>query len=311
MGITLSTWSALAEVRQPQASCIVCGRSGEFQPTLRILQQCPECSFIFADTAMTEADIARLYGPGYFSGEEYSDYVQDRHVHTRSFRRKIRFIRRVAPDLRRVFEIGCAYGFFLDAAESHWEAAGIDVAVDAVKYAREVLHVDARSGDFLDLPISSGYYDAFCMWDTVEHLARPDAYLARIRELIRPGGFLFLSTGDIGSRAARRAGASWRLIHPPTHLSYFSRQTISGLLKRYGFEVKTINTMGVHRSVRQTFYSLFVMRQPKLKWLYQLVSESRIGALPYYLNLGDIMIVGAQAGTTSQRGSLVNGSLEC
>ncbi len=260
---------------------------------------------------MTGADITRLYGPGYFSGEEYADYVQDRHVHTRTFRRKIHFIRSVAPDLRRVFEIGCAYGFFLDAAQSHWEAAGVDIAVDAVEYAREVLHVDARPGDFLDLPVRPGYYDAFCMWDTVEHLARPDAYLARIRELIRPGGFLFLSTGDIGSRAARCAGASWRLIHPPTHLSYFSRETISRLLERYGFEVKSIRTIGVYRSVRQTLYRLFVMRRLKLKGLYRLVSATPIGALSYYLNLGDIMIVGAQAGTSQQGPSSNRRSLEC
>ena len=57
-----------------------------------------------------------------------------------------------------------------------------------------------------------------CLWDTIEHLAEPEAYLEKIAKSLPVGGWLFLTTGDIGSPMARARGSRWRMIHPPTHL---------------------------------------------------------------------------------------------
>jgi hypothetical protein len=53
---------------------------------------------------------------------------------------------------------------------------------------------------------------------------------------LEPGGLLALTTGDIGSLNARLRGSNWRMIHPPTHLHYFSVQSITSLLKRHGID---------------------------------------------------------------------------
>ena len=60
------------------------------------------------------------------------------------------------------------------------------------------------------------------MWDTIEHLKRPDLFVQKAAADLRPGGLIALTTGDIGSLNARLRGARWRMIHPPTHLHYFS-----------------------------------------------------------------------------------------
>jgi hypothetical protein len=133
------------------------------------------------------------------------------------------------------------------------------------------------------------------MWDTIEHLVRPDAYVAHIAKLIAPDGFLFISTGDIDSLVARRQGRRWRLIHPPTHLFYFSRSTVTRLLERHGFAVRAIQAMGTHRSLRQTVYSLTVQNNPKFRGLYEWFAATPLGRMSYYLDIGDIMVVAAQA----------------
>jgi SAM-dependent methyltransferase len=288
---------------RPGRRCIVCGSAGPFLPTLEILVRCPQCDLVFADPQLTYEEVLRLYSSNYFMGEEYVDYLGDKVAIQRSFRRKVAHMAQEAPAIRRVYEIGAAYGFFLELAQERWEAAGIDIAQEAVSHARNVLRLDVQHGDFLTAAIVPGYYDTFCMWDTIEHLARPEAYIERAAALIAPGGYIFISTGDIASAMARRQGRSWRLIHPPTHLFYFSGATLRRLLGRFGFRVQSVTSMGVHRSLRQTVYSLFVQRRPQLRPLYDRFAATSLGALSYYLNLGDIMLVTAQAPSASSRSS--------
>lgn len=279
----------------PRLHCAVCGSPGPFQSKWEILLSCPLCGLIFADQSMTEADIRRLYGKDYFTGSEYADYLGDKNALQRSFRLKLRRMTELAPQTRRVFEVGAAYGFFLELAQELWEAAGIDISEDAVAYGQDTLRLNVRQGDFLEAKIPPHHYDVFCMWDTIEHLMRPDAYIARIAELIAPGGSLFISTGDIASPVARRQGRRWRLIHPPTHLFYFSRSTLSCLLERHGFVVKEIQSIGTHRSLRQTVYSLMVQNHPSLRTPYNWFAGTPLAAMSYCLDIGDIIMVAAQA----------------
>jgi hypothetical protein len=129
------------------------------------------------------------------------------------------------------------------------------------------------------------------MWDTIEHLESPDAYLSRIAEVLRPGGVLALTTGDIGSWLARRQGPRWRQIHPPTHLWYFSRETMQRALERFGFEVVHFRRIGVARSIGQIAYSLTSLHRDEPSSIYKWLSRSRIGELGVWINSGDLMLV--------------------
>ena len=64
------------------------------------------------------------------------------------------------------------------------------------------------------------------MWDVIEHLPDPRRTVEAAWERLRPGGLLALSTGDVGSMAARLHGRDWSLMTPPWHQFYFSRKTM-------------------------------------------------------------------------------------
>src|SRR4029453_3695829 len=112
---------------------------------------------------------------------------------------------------------------------------------------------------FLEVPLEPASVDVVVMWDTIEHLPRPDLTIAKVGQVLRPGGFLFLTTGDIGSRLARLRRERWGLFHPPTHLHYFSRVTIARLLETSGLQMVKTKYVGVRRSIRQVAYSLLVL----------------------------------------------------
>jgi SAM-dependent methyltransferase len=193
---------------------------------------------------------------------------------------------------------GRCYGLFLDEARPHFSnVTGIDVCEGPVSYARDVLNLDARCGDVLTQDLGDGTFDVLCMWDTIEHLAAPDDVLVRGAELLRPGGMLYLTTGDIGSWNARLRGARWRQIHPPSHVNYFSRRTISLLLDRTGYDVISIE----HAPYYHTLYNILASIRLRggagmgiADALLRIVGERRARALGLWLDLGDIMFVGAR-----------------
>jgi SAM-dependent methyltransferase len=274
--------------------CVVCRDiNPDLQPFWPGLKQCRHCGHCVGDVDMQRLDLKTIYGANYFCGEEYADYLQDRSVFDKQFRDRLRFMSkfRASGDL---IEIGCAYGFFLAVARRNYRVLGFDIAAAPVAYAREALGVEARCADILEVSLESASADVLVMWDTIEHLPRPDLTLDKAVEALRPSGFLFLTTGDIGSILARWRREKWRLVHPPTHLHYFNRLTISRLLESVGLRVVETRYIGMRRSLRQVAYSLFELGKPRPSWLYRLIAASLVGDLSFALNTYDIMLVVAQ-----------------
>lgn len=270
-------------------ACLVCAHQG-LEPFLDLLLKCPQCGFVTARLD-EPVDARRLYQGDYFSGEEYLDYRADEAVLKRNFRRRLKEIL-ARRSQGRLLEIGAAYGFFLDLARQHFQVLGFELNPAAARHARDSLRLDVRTDDFLQSNEASidGKVDVTVMWDVIEHLERPDRFLARIAELSNPGALLYLTTGDIGSRMARWRGRKWRLIHPPSHLHYFDRGTIARLLADHGFEVLDICSIGVARSLRQILYSVLALGL-KLPAAYRAAEKVVPASWGVTINTFDIMRV--------------------
>jgi 2-polyprenyl-3-methyl-5-hydroxy-6-metoxy-1,4-benzoquinol methylase len=274
--------------------CLVCG--GKLRPS-RIpgLLRCEECKFTTANLTLSEEQLRQLYTADYFTGNEYRDYVADRLVIEKQCRLRLRRLMTFVPDARakRLFEIGCAHGFFLEVARTAFRSVeGIDISDDAIAYARHHLGLEARSTDFLTHQFGV-QPDLICLWDTIEHLSRPDLYIQKMADSLPPGGLLAMTTGDLDSWLARARGSRWRQIHPPTHLHYFSRKNLGRLLQRYGFVFKFIGSEGVFRSVDTMAYILLCLKRHRPK-LYAALRKAHLLNWDLYLNLGDILFVVAE-----------------
>jgi len=271
--------------------CLVCG-GAYIQSTLPGLLACGTCSFITANLSLSYEELRGLYGREYFAGQEYMDYVAERALIQRHFKTRLdRLLGYVSdPGSRRLFEIGSAYGFFLEVARDHFRSVeGIDISADAADYARDVLHLPVSTGDFLKHEIAAPV-DVVCLWDTIEHLRDPHLYAEKAARHLSPGGVLALTTGDIGSWLARCRGAKWRQIHPPTHLHYFSKRTLGRLLERYGFTVRYSGYDGMYRSVDMMAYILLNIKQSR-PGLYRALKKAGMLNWNLYLNLYDIVYV--------------------
>src|SRR5579862_2007830 len=123
-------WGGPAGHNDTRGACIVCG--GDYRPShLPGLLRCDRCDFISADVEISDDSLAALYSQDYFHGEEYADYVAEEESLRLNFRARIKTLQELVPDLSDadLFEIGCAYGFFLrEIHPSVRSAEGIDIS---------------------------------------------------------------------------------------------------------------------------------------------------------------------------------------
>ena len=283
-------------------SCLVCD-GGLAAWRLDGLLRCATCGFVTADVTLDDDALAQLYGRDYFHGSEYDDYVDERQSLRMNFAARLRTLDALAGGLRgkSLLEIGCAYGFFLELArELGVDARGVDIAADGIRYATQTLGLSAERGDYLALRTPP--LDLVAMWDTIEHLPRPDRFIAKAAADLKPGGLLALTTGDIGSLNARVRGRRWRMIHPPTHLHYFSVPTLSRLLDRRGFDVVHVSHPGVSRGLH-AMLNIVVGRLAGGKRLSRFATRVAPD-VPVTLNLLDIMfVVGRKRAAERERGN--------
>jgi len=272
-----------------RSDCLACGRAGVIAPATPALLRCPGCGLGWAREWPSEPEVRALYDNGYFRGGEYLDYVAARRAWQRTFRRYLARLERFSPG-GALLEVGCAHGFFLELARARWRVTGIDINAEACAQAAHLPGVEVRCGELLELPLARASYDAACLWATLEHLRAPDATLARIGELVRPGGIVALTTGDLGSLLARLRGSRWRQIHPPTHLFYFTRPSLQRLLERAGFALIHADHPGTDRCLDEVVYTLCVTRHGRPD-LYRRLARLGLTRGSFYLNLFDTLFV--------------------
>lgn len=138
---------------------------------------------------------------------------------------------------RRVLDVGCATGEFLDAMRAAgWIVAGVEPAPWAADRAlARGLPVWRATLRRSALPQAS--FDVVTMWDVIEHLSDPRDDLAAVRRALRPDGRLILTTPVLDGWEARRFGRRWPGWDAPRHLLVFDRSSLERLLDSAGFRI--------------------------------------------------------------------------
>lgn len=154
-----------------------------------------------------------------------------------------------------VLDVGCGSGDFMAAAcEAGYSVQGIDVS-EASAAICQSKGLKAVSGDYLTYDFGQKF-DVITMWDVIEHLRNPGAFLIRSRELLKPGGVLFGKVpgfGDVSvglsKRMPRMAGA---LLGAPSHVQYFDEESLRSLLSRLRFDVHWLPALADEMRSRRT-----------------------------------------------------------
>lgn len=148
----------------------------------------------FLAVSKAEADVSK---PLQFTGERFTPEcareIWYEHYH------RYAFAKGLVGGLN-VLDAACGEGYgaaLLAPAAS--AVTGVDVSAAAIAHARQRYRSDKlefRVADCLDLPFADDDFDCIVSFETLEHLQEQQGLLAEFRRVLRPNGFLLISTPD-------------------------------------------------------------------------------------------------------------------
>jgi 2-polyprenyl-3-methyl-5-hydroxy-6-metoxy-1,4-benzoquinol methylase len=156
----------------------------------------------------------------------------------RDYRDQLRQILPLLPAKGRLLEIGCANGFFLEAALQLGfdDVRGVEPSADAVRKAHPHIRPKIINAVFNPDLFPKSSFDIVCCFQVLDHLLDPKAVLHGAHALLREGGILLLINHNIRSWMPRLLGEGCPM-YDIEHIYLFDRKTAAQLLEATGYEV--------------------------------------------------------------------------
>lgn len=235
-------------------TCAACG--GEATHSFlsfktRSVSQCSSCSLQWQNPQPSDAELAEIYGTYYFIGSDdtesrerklriklltaqmYLDMIETYHTAPRD----------ASGSRGALLEVGSGQGEFLsEALRRGYSVTGVEYSHDACESARTTLSAQnperdrfrIEQGALEAVNLTPGSFDLCVMNDVIEHVREPQKTLARVRELLRPGGVVFIATPSLDSWSAKLMGKLW-MEYKDEHLFFFSKRSLTNILQKSGF----------------------------------------------------------------------------
>jgi SAM-dependent methyltransferase len=139
-----------------------------------------------------------------------------------------------------VLDLGCGVGTLLSALSADWEKHGVELSAFAGAQASK--HASVHVGPVHSARYPSSHFDLVVFHHVIEHLDDPVAAVRECFRILKADGTLLVGTPDFDSECARRFGENFRLLHDPTHVSLFSRDSLRRLLEDEGFAIERVDS---------------------------------------------------------------------
>ena len=252
---------------------------------------CETCDFVFSTPAR---NVNLEHALADFE-PSYLQYLAEDPRDAKNFAALIRWISRFCNLQRgKVLDLGCGSGKLV----RHLHARGVDI--QGLEGSRALYeHFLADDPRFLYGTVEEtldGVYDEFevvLALDVIEHVPTPVETLAAVSRLLKPGGWLFVTTPDTGSIPARLLGRRWHFFHE-YHLSYWTRQTLTAAAARHAFAVRYFGHRWRYHSAGYALsylYERILRRQSPSLFRY-------VDRLHLPLNLFDVMYLAFEKETS-------------
>ena len=158
--------------------------------------------------------------------------------------------KRVAKNSRlRVLDYGCGKGCFVHLVDrAGFEGYGADISNAAVSTAintkKDGKYLLIENHDDLKKYFDRGFFDIITAWEVIEHLEKPIPLLLSLREHLKPGGLIVISTPNVESLWAKILKEKWHGFNiPEYHLVYYNRKLLENILQEAGFTNVTVLTV--------------------------------------------------------------------
>jgi len=198
--------------------------------------ECRTCSFVYI-TPLPDEQFLRHYYQKYLPADEVR-ITQWQEMMSDIFQRSLDVIEnRCNHQKGALLDIGCGYGFFLDAArQRNWQVFGVEPCEHARAYAKSK-SIEVGTANLFDRKYNDATFDVITLFYVLEHLPEPLRYLKEVNRILKPGGLLLARVPHTTPlvKVLKILNIQNQLYDVPSHLSDFSPRTIALALEKTGF----------------------------------------------------------------------------
>jgi SAM-dependent methyltransferase len=249
--------------------------------------RCRTCQFVFSEFRPPNEELHTLY-------REMNPTVYEKEAQGRlmTAQRHLKMIQRHITG-GQVVDVGCASGLFLSvAAEAGWKVVGVEPSETLANHAKKLLagRGEVHCATLQQTNLAPASFDALTLWDVLEHVTDPLAFLSECASLVKRGGYLFANVPDIGSLQARVLGGRWPLLLAE-HLNYFDRTTLKRCGDAAGLHCVSFDRRPASFTVEYVLYRLSQHGIPGSRFGYRMVQKNVLGSMCIPVYLGETFVV--------------------
>jgi 2-polyprenyl-3-methyl-5-hydroxy-6-metoxy-1,4-benzoquinol methylase len=212
------------------------------------LRRCAECGLLYVPDPPSTDDLQEMYDREQWVGAD-GEVTRD----DTAYQRGAPMLSIVAEDgldfIRqstgvtggRLLDVGTGDGHFLSVANTRgFETEGVELSHARVARATQRgLHV--HQGDLLDLTLPAESFDMVSLRDILSHVPLPLEMMIEVRRLLKPGGVVFLQTGNKAELHSKHDGeALFDFWGVPAHLAFFGERQLRLVFERAGLTTTAV-----------------------------------------------------------------------
>lgn len=194
--------------------------------------------YLFPESGILRVDLDREIDEEIDAQEDLSaNYIAD---YEKKFDKKMRRSMKRAAYLksltsgRTIVDVGSNVGIFCEACHRNgFEPVGIEIAQPLFEYARQRFPHLTFVNQPLETYADERQFDIVYCAEVIEHTLDPVGFARSLRQLLKPGGFLFLTTPAASQYL--EFGKPFMDMGAPDHKIYFDRSNIVPFLEAAGF----------------------------------------------------------------------------
>ncbi len=205
--------------------------------------ECKKCFLMYVNPRLAQSELEKVYSEEYYQPKAenpkfFANYAADRKVRTEEFERKLEDVTEyLGPKRGKLLDIGCAMGFFLDAArKSNFDCEGVEISAFSSDYARKELGLKVFTGTLEQAQFPSESFDVVTSWDCVEHVPDPTAFLHEVKRILKKDGMGVIETMNMDGLGAIIYKENFKSVVPEAHIYYFTVSSFLRLLNKVGFQ---------------------------------------------------------------------------